>query len=70
MYLHSHDRKTWAWGRECKLGWGWNESWNYLIPVEGEPPNVTSASIKTWDRSAQLLSPTDIQCWVSFLFSG
>ena len=31
-------------GRECKLGWGWNESLNRLISVEGEPHNLTSVS--------------------------
>ena len=31
-----------CYSRECKLGWGYNESLNLLIPVEGQPVNVKS----------------------------
>ena len=62
---------TWAdcWNHECKLGWGWNEDLNLLIPVEGEPLNVTSETENKWEYFHIPVSSTNIQCWVSFLLA-
>ena len=61
----------WTWGRECKLGWGWNEDLDLLIPVKGKPPNVKSQGWNYWWDFCRpyIVSSTDIQCWVSFLFA-
>ena len=37
-----------VWGRECKLGWGWNESLEVFVPVQGGFPNVTSETKNEW----------------------
>ena len=59
-----------CWGRECKLGWGWNEHLDLLIPVLGQPPNVTSGDWNFWGYSApSTVSSTDIERWVSFSFA-
>ena len=55
-------------GRECKLGWGWNESSFRLIPVEGEPRNATSEAVNQCEYYVFPLSSTILPCWVSFLF--
>ena len=55
-------------GRECKLGWGYNESLNRLIPVEGKPRNVISEAVNQWEYSVVNLSSTDLICWVNLLF--
>ena len=60
---------SWTWGRECKLGWGWNQDLDVLIPVQGEPPNITSEVKNEWDYSTWNVSSTDIECWVSVLFT-
>ena len=56
-------------GRECKLGWGWNRDLGVLIPVQGQPPNVTSQGCSEWGYYPYTVSSTDIQCWVSFSFA-
>ena len=57
-----------AWGRECKLGWGYNKSLYLVVPVEGEPPNVTSEIRDHWEHWIYNLSSTDVYHWVSFSF--
>ena len=36
-------------GRECRLGWGYNESTGKLIPIDGEPLNVQSEVVNKWE---------------------
>ena len=56
------------WGRECKLGWGYNKDLGLLIPVQGGPLNVTSEvrNIKSYDIFS--VSSINIQYWVSSSF--
>ena len=60
-----------TYGRECQLGWGWNEDLNLLIPVQGKPPGVASQVKNTWNYSnwPSTMSSTHIECSVSFLFA-
>ena len=53
-------------GRECKLGWGWDESTNRLIPVEGNPSDFKTNDKNEWMYDCYL-SSSDIQPFVSFL---
>ena len=55
-------------GRECKLGWGWNQSLFQLIPVQGEPLNVTSEAVNQWGYCVWDFASDDLLCWASFLF--
>ena len=56
-----------CWGRECKLGWGYNEDMSLFIPVEEEPPDVISETGDDWGNcSPSAFSLTDIPYWVSF----
>ena len=55
------------WGRECKPGWGYNDSLDLLVPVEGEPSNVTAKDWNEWIYGAQSLSTNNIYYSVSFL---
>ena len=57
-----------VWGRDCKLGWGWNESLGLLIPIEGESCNVKSETQNRWGYNVSSLSSTDFPDWVRFLF--
>ena len=58
-----------CWGRECKLGWGCNQDFKILIPVQGEPPNVTSEVGNGWERCLpNNLSSIDISYEASLLF--
>ena len=56
-----------CYGRECKLGWGWNESLNRLISVEREPRNITSGALNKWEYFFYNYSSTVLVHWVSFL---
>ena len=59
-----------CWGCECKLGWGYNQGLNILIPVQGEPPNVRSTVKNQWDYDWPTnLSSIDISYLVSSLFA-
>ena len=59
-----------ACGRECKLGWGYNEYLNLLISVQGEPPNAKSEVLNSWYYSTpSTVSSTDIERSVSFSFA-
>ena len=62
-----------CWGRECKLGWGYNGDLNLLIPVQGEPLNVASGVGNVWNvwiyYSPMDLSSIDIFYRVSSLFA-
>ena len=56
--------KTDCYGRECKLGWGYNKSLNHLIPVQEKPPTVTT---RAWDLKGYNVSnvmSTEIENWV------
>ena len=55
-------------GRECKLGWGYNKSLNRLIPIKGEPRNITSKAVNEWGYFVGPLSSTVLFPWVSLLF--
>ena len=55
-----------TWGRECKLGWGYNEDLRTLITVEGES-KVTPETKNQWWYHVWNISSTDIEYWVSFL---
>ena len=57
-----------SFGRQCKPGWGFDILWNRLIPVEGEPPNVTSQIESRWNYDLGEFISTDIDYLVSFLF--
>ena len=57
-----------CWGCKCKPGWGYNQSLGLLMPIQGEPPNLTSTEKNNWDYDVCDLSSTDINDWVSFLF--
>ena len=65
----SYTSREECWGRECKLGWGWNRDLNLLIPVQGEPPNVTSEIKNEWGYWPYNLSSNNLQHWVSFSFA-
>ena len=55
-------------GRECKLGWGYNASLHLFIPAE-ERPGVTSEVENYWTCSFPSSSSlSDISTLVSFLF--
>ena len=55
-----------CWGRECKLGWGYNQSLDLLIPVEEEAPLIISESVNQWGYEVCNLSSTDIYYSVGF----
>ena len=55
-------------GRECKLGWGYNESLAQLILVKGEPRSTTSEAVNQWEYFVYPLSSTILPCWVSLSF--
>ena len=56
-------------GRECKLGWGYNENFKIFISVQGKPPNVTSEDWNLWEYYLpKNLSSIDILYRVSLLF--
>ena len=55
-------------GREFKLGWGWNQSLDLLIPVQGEPLNVTSEAVNQWEYWVYNLASDCLVRWVVFLF--
>ena len=57
-----------CYGRECKLGWGWNQSLDLLIPVQGQPLNVTSEAADLQVYCAFNLSSDILLYWASFLF--
>ena len=54
-------------GRECKLGWGYNESLDRLVPVEGKPNNIALNIDSEWRYYVYNLSSTNIVFSVSFL---
>ena len=54
-------------GRKCKLGWGYNESYFRLIPVEGTPCNITSEVANQLGYYVFALSSKDPIYLVSFL---
>ena len=59
-----------CWGRECKLGWGYNKDLNLFVSVQGEPPNVTSQVTNGWNYNwPKNLSSIDISYQVSLLFA-
>ena len=58
----------WCWGRECKLGWGYDESLGLLIPIEEDNPNVTSEVENKWHYDVSRSSSNDIPYWVSLSF--
>ena len=60
----------WCFERECKLGWGYNQSLDLLIPIEGKPPGIKLEEKNEWDylRRSCNLSSTKIYDSVSFLF--
>ena len=58
-----------TWGRECKLGWGYNESLERLIPVEVEASDIKSETCNLWKCSVRSSSSTNIRYWVR-LFLG
>ena len=58
-----------CWGRECKLGWGYNENFKILIPIQENPPNVTSGVRNIWGYDPKNLSSIDISYEVSLLFA-
>jgi len=63
--LSFHLKMSW-WacnGRECKLGWGWNQSLSKLIPVEDTPVNATSKTMHNWNCCVYLLSSDILHCW-------
>ena len=53
-------------GRECKLGWGYNNSLDQLIPIEEEPLNVTSHTVNQWEYWVFSFSSNIVVYWVSF----
>ena len=57
-----------CYGRECKLGWGWNESLDILIPVEENPRNVTSEVVNQRQYSVDYFLSNHLVCWASFSF--
>ena len=57
-----------CYGRECKLGWGYNDPLDLLIPVQGEPLNVTSEAVNRWGYWVYPLLSNILFCWASFLF--
>jgi len=50
-------------GRECKLTWGWNQSLNLLIPVQGQPLHVTSEPVNQWLYWVWDFASDDLLCW-------
>ena len=58
---------TWCWGRECKLGWGYNQDLDKLVPVTGIPPNISPCVTNdTFDHISDLSSNDIYEC-VRFL---
>ena len=47
-------------GRECKLGWGYNESTGQLVPINGEPLNVESEVLNEWGYTVHNQSLLDM----------
>ena len=54
-------------GRECKLGWGYNESLDLLIPVEDHISTVISEVKNESFYEANSISSDDILYSVRFL---
>ena len=69
-FIFCLEMSRWAWGRECKVRWGWNEDLNLLVPLEDKTLNLTSKIKNEWGHPYWLfyLSSTDSLCWASFLF--
>ena len=57
-----------TWGRECKLGWGYNESLERLIPVDVEVSDSKPETWSSWECSVRSASSTYVRYWVSFWF--
>ena len=57
-----------CYGRECKLGWGYNDPLDLLIPVQGESLNVASEPVNQWWYWVYPLSSDRLVHWVGFLF--
>ena len=61
---------TGCYGRECKLGWGYNQVFDQLIPVKGEPNVTLNIANKPWCNVYNLTS-ADVEYRVSiFLMVG
>ena len=60
---------SFAWGSDCKLGWGYNNSLDLLIPIEGNPLSLAAEDMNDWEYSIHKLSYNTIVYWVSFLLS-
>ena len=62
---------NYCYGRECKLGWGYNEPMNRLVPVDEEPLNVTSEInnvFKHFDFQSPLTSMDNVSSSILITF--
>ena len=57
---------VWCFGRQCKLGWGYNAFFDHLIPIEGEPLNITSETKYYWNYPVIDLLSMTINSQVNF----
>ena len=53
-------------GRTCKLGWGYNEPLNLLIPIKEEPQDITWKVKNNWEYFVYSFSVDSIPHWASF----
>lgn len=56
---------SWSYGRQCHLGWGFNESFNQLIPVERDIYDCISEEVNKSVYTINDMSSTVIPYWVS-----
>ena len=59
--------RLYCWGCNCKVGWGYNDSLDLLIPVEEAPPNFTSIVTNDIICGIWTLSYTNINDCVGIL---
>ena len=60
----------WLRGRQCELGWGYNQALDLLIEVDETVNNSRLEKWNLWKYAVYSLSSDNVDNWVSFQLAG